>query len=231
MKIKRFIRSITKWGVVHVVVKKKLTYLNEEALSNIQKTVKNTNNLEGILIEAGCALGGSSIVIAHTKDKAKDFFIYDVFGMIPQPSEKDGQDVLSRYATIKDGKSKGIDGDEYYGYKTDLLNEVKQNFVSCGIALDHSLHFVQGLYQETMHITTAVSFAHIDCDWYDSVMVCLERIIPHLVVGGEVIIDDYSAWSGCRTAVDEYFSHPENNGKFKLTVNRTGRMIIKREQS
>jgi asparagine synthase (glutamine-hydrolysing) len=37
-------------------------------------------------------------------------------------------------------------------------------------------------------------------------MTCLTRIAPLLVPGGRIVLDDYYKWSGCRTAVDEYFS-------------------------
>ena len=47
--------------------------------------------------------------------------VYDVFGMIPPPGEKDGADVHQRYATIAGGASKGIGGETYYGYRDDLL--------------------------------------------------------------------------------------------------------------
>ena len=52
-------------------------------------------------------------------------------------------------------------------------------------------------------------FAHLDGDWYESTMVCLERIAPLLAPGGRIVLDDYDAWSGCRNAVDEYFSDTE----------------------
>ena len=50
--------------------------------------------------------------------------VYDVFGMIPPPGERDGADVHQRYATIAAGASKGIGGETYYGYRDDLLAEV-----------------------------------------------------------------------------------------------------------
>ena len=54
--------------------------------------------------------------------------IYDVFGMIPRPSEKDGYDVHERYQIILKGDSQGIDGDTYYGYLPDIYNRVIHNF-------------------------------------------------------------------------------------------------------
>jgi asparagine synthase (glutamine-hydrolysing) len=49
-------------------------------------------------------------------------------------------------------------------------------------------------------------------------MTCLERIEPHLVPGGRLIIDDYFMWPGCRRAVDEYFE------------GRTGYEMVKRRR-
>lgn len=74
----------------------------------------------------------------------------------------------------------------------------------------NNTYLVKGLFQDTLHINEPVAFAHIDGDWYESVMVCLQRIAPHLVRGGVLVIDDYDDWSGCRKAVDEYFSDKQH---------------------
>ena len=55
-----------------------------------------------------------------------------------------------------------------------------------------------------MSVDQPVAFAHIDVDWYDPVKTCLERVMPNLVAGGSVILDDYHDWGGCRKATDEY---------------------------
>ena len=59
-----------------------------------------------------------------------------------------------------------------------------------------------------------VALAHVDGDWYESVMTCLERIAPYLVPEGRIVIDDYDSWSGCRKAVDEYFSDKRDRYEF-----------------
>ncbi|MGH3995778.1 MAG: TylF/MycF/NovP-related O-methyltransferase, partial [Pseudonocardiaceae bacterium] len=54
-----------------------------------------------------------------------------------------------------------------------------------------------------------VALAHVDADWYESVKTCLERIVPRLVEGGAIVLDDYDSWSGAKTATDEYLAaHP-----------------------
>lgn len=147
------------------------------------------------------------MVMATAKSRQRPFYLYDAFGMIPPPSTKDGDDAHGRYGLIKSGKAVGIGGEKYYGYEKDLFTRVKQTFKNFGFSLTkENLHLVQGLYEDSLYPDAPVALAHLDCDWHDSVMVCLQRIEPLLVPGGVLVIDDYDAWSGCRTAVDAYFS-------------------------
>lgn len=182
-------------------------------LTGIIQSIHSVNQLndQGIFVETGCALGGSSILISKLKLPDSDLYVYDVFGMIPAPSDDDTEEVHLRYKTISDGKSKGLGDDLYYGYEPELLNKVKNNFSSFGINTRTShVHFVKGLIQETMNINEPVVFAHIDVDWYQSVQYSIENIWPNLVKGGIIILDDYLDWGGCRKAVDEYFESCED---------------------
>ena len=71
-----------------------------------------------------------------------------------------------------------------------------------------SLH--RGLFEDTLKPSEAVAFAHIDCDWHDPVGLSLERIHPHLSPGALVVIDDYYAYGGARSAVDQFLAaHPD----------------------
>jgi len=194
------------------IKEKKLTYLTKTKLANILYTVNDLeqNECPGLFIEAGCALGGSSILICRLKGSKRAFNVYDVFEMIPAPTEKDTEDVHQRFKIIKEGKSKGIKGDLYYGYENDLYAKVVQNFEDFNIQLEREkVKLVKGLVQDTMKISEPVAFAHIDVDWYEPVKTCLEQIWPNLIVGGSIILDDYHDWGGCRKAVDEYFERQE----------------------
>ena len=187
--------------VISSVQTKAMTYLDELALRELFETVRTleVNSLDGVLIEAGCALGGSAIVLATAKKQSRPFYVYDVFGMIPSPSEEDDSDVHERYNEILSGKSKGLKGNMYYGYEDNLLERVTSSFCEYGlIPKNNNIFLLKGLFQDTIDINEPVAFAHIDGDWYDSVMTCLVRIVPYLVSGGVLIIDDYDAWSGCR---------------------------------
>lgn len=218
-----------KQRITSKVTESKLSYLEPEALQDLYEAVKyiESSRVPGKIIEAGCALGGSAIVICSAKKRARPFEVYDVFGMIPPPSESDGKDVQERYKVIASGESSGIGGDEYYGYQEDLLEKVRKTLKGYGFTQDtHKVQLIQGLYEDKLIVAPGdeVALAHIDCDWYDSVMVCLERIVPQLSVGGLLVIDDYHSWSGCKKAVDEYFE----GKKDKFTFSDGKRLQIRR---
>jgi O-methyltransferase len=186
-----------------------LTYLKAEHLRSLAAAVLDAERrgLPGLIIEAGTARGGSAIVMAAAKAPERPMKVYDVFGMIPPPSEHDGPDVHERYAKITAGEAKGVGGDTYYGYRDDLYDEVTESFSRLGVPVEErNVELVRGLFEDTIQLDEPVAFAHLDGDWYESTMTCLERIAPRLVPGGRIVLDDYYAWSGCRTAVDEYFA-------------------------
>jgi asparagine synthase (glutamine-hydrolysing) len=189
------------------VERRHLTYLDISALLDLRDRAREAerDRRPGAFVEAGCALGGSAIVLAASKAAWRPLDVYDVFGMIPPPGEQDGADVLERYEEIKAGRATGIQDDPYYGYATGLLSKVEANFRDLGLDLAAShVQLVQGLFQETLHPSGPIALAHIDGDWYESVAVCLERIWPRLSPGGVIVIDDYDDWSGCRRAVDDF---------------------------
>jgi hypothetical protein len=196
----------------------KLTYLSWDNLRELAETVLEISDLPGAIIEAGTALGGSAIVLAAAKSPSRPMKVYDAFGMIPPPSDRDGADVQARYQSIVAGASRGIGDDEYYGYHDDLLAEVTANFARFRVPTEQNdVELVRGYYEDTLRDRVAfpVALAHIDCDWYDSVMTCLEAVAPSLLVGGRIVLDDYHTWSGCTAAVDEFFARDENVGRFE----------------
>ena len=215
---------------IHLIKKirrKHLTYLTDKRLAHIARVCKQieAQGVEGMFIEAGCALGGSAILISFLKNNQRVFSVYDVFGMIPPPTEMDPEEVHNRYQTISAGKSGGIGGDKYYGYEEDLYNKVYSNFQSFGTEPEtNNIKLIKGLLQKTMVIDSPVAFAHIDVDWYEPVKVSLERIFPFLSPGGCIVLDDYHDWGGCKKATDEFLATVP--GQFLLSDDRDGSVSI-----
>ena len=196
-------------ATIEAVTAEGLTYLKAAGLRDLAAVVTQLerDGVAGALVEAGTARGGSAIVIAAAKSAERPMKVYDVFGMIPPPTERDGADVHRRYARITAGEARGPGGDTYYGYRDDLYQEVTDAFARHDVAVgDHNIELVQGLFEDTVQLDEPVAFAHLDGDWYESTMTCLTRIAPLVVPGGRIVLDDYYTWSGCRRAVDEYFT-------------------------
>jgi asparagine synthase (glutamine-hydrolysing) len=210
--IRRFVDFATLDAVTRAVVRDRLTYLSYEKLKRIRRALAEIKDSRGDIIEFGVDLGGSGIILARRAGASRRFIGFDVFGMIPPPtSEKDDTKSKERYEVISSGKSQGLNGDVYYGYKKELFKEVTESFARHGVPVDWKRIFLyQGLFETTWpaadETIDAIALAHIDCDWYDPVLFCLNACADKLVEGGILIIDDYNDYGGCRTAVDEFVS-------------------------
>jgi O-methyltransferase len=196
------------------VLERRLTYLTPSRLYRIETCARTVvaEKVAGDFIECGVALGGSAILLASLLEPGRRFEGYDLFGMIPPPSDRDDDHAHDRYRRIKAGESSGIGGDPYYGYVDNLVDQVRDSFASFGLAVDgNTIALRQGLFENTLQITPGqrIAFAHVDCDWYDPVKHCLETIYAMLSPGGFVILDDYSDYAGCREAANDFLArHP-----------------------
>lgn len=192
------------------VRREKLTYLTPAKFRRLEAAVARAiAGSEGDVLEFGVAMGGSAIVLArHAHAGRRQFHGFDVFSMIPPPtSEKDDEKSKARYETIASGASEGLGGEIYYGYRDNLLTEVCESFKRHGLEVDGGVvHLHQGLFEETWggYRGTSIAFAHIDCDWYDPVKFCLEKVTERMGAGGLIVLDDYHDYGGCKVAVDEF---------------------------
>jgi len=192
-----------------------LTYLRPDKLASLENFTRRLDEtqVEGLIVEFGIALGGSSIVIAKQMGPGRSYWGYDVFDTIPPPSERDGAKEHERYNVITSGKSRGIGSNVYYGYEANLYDKVKQNFADFGIQVDdRRVRLIKGLFAETVSFDAdqMIALAHIDCDWHDPVAFCLKTIYPYLSKEGVIILDDYNDYGGCRIATDAFLeSHKD----------------------
>ncbi len=215
--------------IAYSVQEKGLTYLPTKKLAGLLSLAIEMEKRQepGTFVEAGCALGGSAIALTSCKRHDRPFLVYDVFGMIPPPSELDGDDVHKRYEVISSGQSVGINGNRYYGYEDDLHSKVTRSFSHMGFPIEsHGVSLVKGLVADTLIDDQPVSLAHIDVDWYEPVTVCLERIVPRLTSHGAIVLDDYSDWSGCHSATNDFF---DRVGRDQFSFDSSaGHLVVRR---
>jgi len=200
-------------GTAKAVLHDRLTYLRPAKFKRLEGALRKIvqHDVPGDVVEFGIALGGSGIVLAKRAIEAgRQFHGFDVFGMIPPPtSEKDDAKSRQRYEVIATGKSKGIRGDLYYGYRADLYDEVCTSFARHGVPVDGKKVFLhKGFFETTLpsYNAASIAYAHIDCDWYDPVRYCLAAVAERLSPGGAIMLDDYHDYGGCRQATDEFLS-------------------------
>ena len=208
----------------------RLTYLSARKLHTLERCLEEIDqrDVPGDFIECGVALGGSAIVIASHLSLGRRFHGYDVFGMIPPPSERDDSWAHRRYDVIRSGDSPGIGGAPYYGYIENLYALVLDNFRGFGFEPDgRSIALHPGLFEDTLHLPPErqVAFAHIDCDWHDPVALCLERIHERLSPGGLIVLDDYNDYGGCREATDAFLARHDD---MELRSARAGAVLYRR---
>jgi O-methyltransferase len=152
------------------------------------------NNVPGAVVECGVLDGGTAALMAFgTARSGREVHLFDSWKGLPTTSEKDGA------ATMWAGDVVGSQ------------RRVVSIFKTLNINLSR-LIFHRGWFDETFPKANIdqIALLHVDADFYDSVRLTLLTWEPHVSPGGYIQIDDYSAFIGCRRAVDEYLiMHPD----------------------
>ncbi len=166
------------------------TYLNNLSL------VEEHRSVAGCVIECGVWRGGMIAGIAELLGSDRHYVLFDSFQGLPPARQIDGPGALAWQADT--GKPTYYDNCAApASFATDAMRLAGARRVS--------IH--AGWFQDTLRgyaPPAPIAILRLDGDWYDSTMVCLEALFPHLAPDGVVIVDDYSAWDGCRRAVNDY---------------------------
>jgi O-methyltransferase len=92
------------------------------------------------------------------------------------------------------------------------FNETSLKFVQAKISRFGICNttLVKGFFRDTLerHAERRFSFAHLDCDIYQSYKECLEFFYFRMSAGGVVLFDEYKDphWPGCTKAVDDFLA-------------------------
>jgi len=192
------------------------TMLSSARLRSLYDGLKRlaAEGIRGDVVECGTARGGSAALmgLAMLDDPiSRRLWLFDTFEGMPKPTLDDPDYELAlRY----EGSCRGG------------LEEVSALLGSLGLSDRTSL--VKGLFQDTVANAQVdgIAMLHLDGDWYESVMVCLEAFYDKVVPGGIVQIDDFGYWAGARTAVREFFAKRKIDPDLRH-VDYTGRVFIK----
>jgi predicted O-methyltransferase YrrM len=171
------------------------TLLPAARLKNLERSVQAMvkAGVRGDVVECGTAQGGSAALMALWLQRLgsdKRIYVCDTFEGLPAPTANDPD-----YG----------DAVKWTGQCRGELAQVRGLFEDLGV-VDHAV-FVKGLFQDTLPASgiSAICLLHLDADWYDSTMTCLDNLWDRVAPGGILQIDDYGTWRGCRRAIDEFF--------------------------
>jgi O-methyltransferase len=185
------------------IKRSKRTYLGyPQLLSLAESYLKVKDRTQGALqvAEFGVGRGGSATFLAWLVGKhGGTLTLFDLFGRIPSPTEKDGDRAQDRYQFILEGEGK-----EYYGNMDNIKDVILKDIGEvCSL---EKVEVVEGKYEDTLihqEKKTAFNLVHIDCDWYESSKAVYRYLKSNLAPGAIVQVDDFSNWEGSRSATLE----------------------------
>ena len=193
--------------------------VSDVRLKNIKDAISylSKNKIQGDVIECGVWKGGSVAFATRCLTELSDFrrvHLFDAFDDICEPDHKvDGQRAINDAGGLEfsQGKLQPIKGIYTRISKgTGPGNEAEvQNLITTQMGYpDNLVNIYKGYFQDVLpeveNQIGKVGLLRLDGDWYASTKVCLEFLFDKVVSGGVIIIDDYGAYDGCKTAVDEF---------------------------
>jgi O-methyltransferase len=170
------------------------TLVSPERIHNLYVLARRIEDekIPGDVIECGVYKGGTAAILARTATRSKmgrTVWLFDSFQGMPPTTDIDGNEAK-----------------EWVGRLATNPDEVKTVLERAGAELSR-VRIVPGFYEDTLQTAEIpkIALLNLDCDWYESVKLCLQRFYDSVVPGGFISFDDYGYWPGCKLAVDEFF--------------------------
>jgi O-methyltransferase len=151
--------------------------------------------IEGAVVECGVLDGGTAALMGYaTKQSGRPIHLFDAWEGLPETTENDGE------ASKK-----------WVGQVVGSPKRVAEIMSKLGIPSER-IRIHRGWFADTFPTANIekIALLHVDCDFYEPTVLCLDRWYPHLSSGGYIQFDDYLMFQGCTKAVDEFLArHPD----------------------
>jgi O-methyltransferase len=168
--------------------------------------------IQGCVMEFGVWKGGTSAAIAELMGKEREYFLFDGFEGMPPAKEIDGKKAL-------DWQSDKSSPNYLDNCKADI------SFAQQAMKMSGTPKYkiVKGWFNDTVPSFVPpekIAILRLDCDWYDSMMICLDTLYKYVAPGGLIILDDYLVYEGCSRAVHDFLS--KNNSPLMIRQHPSG---------
>jgi O-methyltransferase len=147
------------------------------------------NNISGSFAEVGVYKGHTAKLV-HKYAPERNLYLFDTFAGF---SER-GTDIESK----KTGDS--INQKQF----SDTSVEIVKKYIEP----NENVFFYKGYFPDVLpenFESMKFAFVHLDADLYDPTINGLRKFYDKMSQGGIIVVHDYNAWIGARTAVDEFF--------------------------
>ncbi len=156
----------------------------------VLRELDRTRGVAGDIVEFGCYVGTTSVFLGTQREKGKQLFLYDSFEGLPEKGLQDISPVGQQFVA-----------GELAATKKQLLSNLKRAGV-------HDARVKKAWFSDLtdVDVPESISFAFLDGDYYDSILIPLQLIWERLSPGAIVIVDDYAneALPGAARAVDTW---------------------------
>jgi O-methyltransferase len=174
----------------------------------------------GDLVECGVWRGGMSAAMAWAV-RGRHSVLFDSFEGLPDPKSIDGPSAL-RWYNREHEQQAVLSAEEAWAMSA--MKRVGQA----------DFELIKGWFSDTVPAWAKkqrpIAVLRLDADWYDSTILCLEKLWPLVSSGGVIIIDDYYTWDGCSKAVHDYLSRIKAEERLETSGHGTA-YIVRRPKS
>jgi hypothetical protein len=171
--------------------------VSKERLLNLYKQCQKFQNTTYSFVECGVAKGGCLALMSHLGRNNNKIYGFDSFEGMPNITEND----LGGY------NKSNIHQD--FGNLSGGIQNVYKTFQTLNVCMENTT-LIKGFFKDTLNVPKnienigEIGVLRLDGDWYESTVICLEKLYNKVVVGGVIIIDDYGHWVGAKRATDEF---------------------------
>tara|TARA_B110001452_G_scaffold100831_1_gene83625 strand:+ start:421 stop:1173 length:753 start_codon:yes stop_codon:yes gene_type:complete len=180
---------------------KDLTLLDEPRAYTLWQAVNNLKNVNGIILDIGCLLGGAGFIMSKSNLKGKTY-LFDTFSGF----KKD--DGLHKKEVFK------------FGDITFVQKQIKR------LSLKNIKVFKSYFPKNLPFRINKIKVCHIDVNTYDATKKIFYFVEKKMIKNGIIIFDDYGIWGV--DGIKKFISSIENNysKKFIFIKNYMGQCIL-----
>ena len=174
------------------------TMMPERVYVHTLQIAETAVGLEGCVVECGVWRGGTAAGLLSVLGASRKLYLFDSFEGLPPARQIDGEAALEYQKNTKNP-----------WYLDNCYAPPCYAERAMELAGASNYEMVKGWYDQTLpqfRVAQPIAVLHLDADWYNSILTCLNHLFDRVAAGGLIIVDDYYVWDGCSRALHDYLS-------------------------